>query len=142
MLPQGLKKASRQFGFRLFALARSALIEMFGGQDHHHNSGPVSDRVAEERADVAFLVTHAVEHNPGQQDATGHNRKSVTLKERLVRFLLQSKLQILHLIPALLVRRHSQIRSGLSASIRLFWVSICALLLTKTCPSCPIQRDG
>jgi hypothetical protein len=79
---------------------------MLGCQDHYYNSGPVSNRIAEERANMPFLVADAVEHNPCQQNATGHNRKSVAFKKRLVRFLLQVKLQIIHLIPALLVRRH------------------------------------
>jgi hypothetical protein len=52
---------------------------------------------------VPFFVGDAVEHNPGQKNATGHNREPVTLKERLVLFPLQSKLQIVHLIPALLL---------------------------------------
>src|SRR5579864_6882223 len=101
MFPQGLKKTNRQFVLRLFALARSAFVEMFGGQDHHHNSGPVSDRVAKERANVPFLVAHAVEHNPNQQNATGHNGKTMAFKKRLVLCFTKRKFQIATSTPTL-----------------------------------------
>jgi hypothetical protein len=42
---------------------------------------------------VFFLIANAVKHNPGQQNATGHNGKAVPLKECLVLFPAQSKFQ-------------------------------------------------
>ena len=66
---------------------------MFGGQDHYHNAAPIGDRVAKERANVLFLVAHAIEHNPGQENAAGHNRKTVSFKEGPVLFLAQRKFQ-------------------------------------------------
>jgi hypothetical protein len=74
---------------------------MFGGKDHHYYAAPISDGVAEERADMPFLVAHAIKHDPGQEDATTHNRKSVPFKERLVLFFAQSKFHNRHLNPNL-----------------------------------------
>jgi hypothetical protein len=67
---------------------------MFGGKDHHYNAAPIGDGVAEERAYVLFLVANAVKHNPGQQNAAGHNGKAMPLKECLVLFPAQSKFQM------------------------------------------------
>src|SRR5882724_10562215 len=72
---------------------------MFGGQDHHHNSGPVSDRVAKERTDVPFLVADAIEHNPGQKNAACDDGETMPLKERLVLRLAQRKFHNRHLDP-------------------------------------------
>ena len=51
--------------------------------------------------DVLFLIAHAIERDPGQQNATGHNGKAVPFKERLVLFLAQRKFQDRHLNPNL-----------------------------------------
>src|SRR5579864_4148118 len=74
---------------------------MFGGKDHHHNAAPISTGVTEERSDVPLLVAHAIEHDPGQENATAHNRESVPFKERLVLPLAQSKFHNRHLNPNL-----------------------------------------
>jgi hypothetical protein len=50
---------------------------------------------------VLFLIAHAIEHNPRQQNATGHNGEAVPFKERLVLFLTQRKFQDRHLNPNL-----------------------------------------
>src|ERR1700739_465765 len=114
---------------------------MLRRKDHYHNSRPVGYRVAKERSDVLFLIAHAIKHDPGQKNATGHNRESVAFKKRLMRFLLQSKLQIVHLIPALLVRRYCQVRSGLSAASHYFGCQFVLPCSRKPVHCCPTQRD-
>ena len=66
---------------------------MFGGQDHHHNSGPIGNGVAEERSEMLFLVAHGVQQNPCDKDATGDNRQAVPLKECLVLFIAYREFQ-------------------------------------------------
>jgi hypothetical protein len=42
---------------------------------------------------VPLLIAHAVKHNPQQKNASGHNRKAVPFKERLVLCVAQREFQ-------------------------------------------------
>src|SRR6202163_831849 len=84
MLPQQLQHATGQLSLRFLALTRSSLIQMFGGQDHDNNPGPIGNGIPKKRADVPLLVADAVQHDPEHENASGDNRKTMPLKERLV----------------------------------------------------------
>src|ERR1700761_5487260 len=100
MFTQSFKNSVRQLAARLLALAGSFFIQMFGGQHHHYNAGPVGNGVAEKRAPVLLLIAYAVEHNPCQQNASGYKGKAVPFKKCLVpgvtyRSVAYGKFQIL-----------------------------------------------
>jgi hypothetical protein len=47
----------------------------------------------EKRTNMPFLIAHAIQHNPEQQNACSNNRQSVEFKESLVFTLTNGKLQ-------------------------------------------------
>src|SRR6185437_13794424 len=88
MLVQGLAQPVVPLMARTFALLRSALIKIFGSQQHHDHTSPIRDRVAKERADMPLLIAHAVKHDPEHKNRRCNDGQAMALEKSSVLSML------------------------------------------------------
>src|SRR6185312_2653903 len=88
MLVQGLTQSVVPLMARTFALLRSALIKIFGSQQHHDHASPICDRVSKECADMPFLIAHAVKHNPEHKNRRCNDGQTMALEKSSVLSML------------------------------------------------------